>query len=178
MTVALGPGIRELLQRSDGEEDSVKKGRLLEDLICHMLEGIPGITITLRNELDAFRAGEIDVAFFNEQHVDGLFFLDHIVLAECKNWSEPVGSDELRIFDAKLKERGLTMGILIAANGVTGDPQLLSSAHNTVAVALQDGRRIVVITREEIEAIDDAAEIVELLKRKLLGLHAKRTSLV
>jgi len=177
MKAALGATIRDLLDRSDNEDDNLKKGRLLEDLICYLFEGIPGITITLRNELDAFRAGEIDVAFFNDKLPEGLFFVDHFVLVECKNWSNPVGSDELRVFDSKLKDRGLTQGILIAVNGITGDPKLLSSAHAIVAGALGHGRRIVVITREEIEAIDHTYQIVNLLKLKLLKLHAKLSSL-
>jgi hypothetical protein len=177
MKPALGTTIRDLFERSDAEDDNLKKGRLLEDLICCLFEAIPGINITVRNELDAFRAGEIDIAFFNDKHPEGLFFIEHVVLVECKNWSKPVGSDELRIFDDKLEERGLTTGILIAVNGITGDAKLLSSAHHHVSTALREGRRIVVITREEIEAIGHTYEIVDLLKRKLLRLHAKRTSL-
>ena len=176
MAEVSGDRIRDFLQRSDVEQDSMKKGRLLEDLICYLFEDIPGITITIRNELDAFRAGEIDVAFFNEKHPDGLFFVDHFVLVECKNWSDPVGSSEVAWFDRKLQDRGLKEGILVALNGITGDPTRLSSAQNIVAGALRAGRRIVLITRKEIEAIERTDQIVHLLKRKLLTLHAKRTS--
>jgi hypothetical protein len=177
MKEGLGARIRELLQRSDDENDSVEKGRLLEDLICHLLGGIPGISITLRNELDAFKAGEIDVTFFNEKHSQGLFFLGQVLMVECKNWSNPVGADELAVFDSKLKDHCVADGILMALNGITGDPKLLSSAHQKVAVALRDGRRIVVITRQDIEAIDRTDQIVDMLKLKLLKLHAKRSSL-
>lgn len=130
--------------------------------------------MTLRNTLDAFRAGEIDLAFFNDKHPDGLFFLDHIVIVECKNWSDPVGSDQLAVFDRKLQDRCVKEGIVIALNGITGDPNVLSSARNIIAGALREGRRIVVITREDIEQIQSTEHIVDLLKRKLLTLHARR----
>src|SRR5258707_15773493 len=98
------------------------KGKALEDLICYVFECIPGFSVTQRNSLDVFQAEEIDVAFWNDQHRQGLRFPHNIILVECKNWSVPVSNDEVAFFDTKLRGRGLSFGILVAANGITGDP--------------------------------------------------------
>jgi hypothetical protein len=45
------------------------------------------------------------------------------ILVECKNWSTKVDSMNINWFDHKLQSRGLSLGILIAAQGITGDPR-------------------------------------------------------
>jgi hypothetical protein len=42
------------------------QGRALEDLICYVFAQVPGISITRRNEMNAFRTEEIDVALWND----------------------------------------------------------------------------------------------------------------
>jgi|UPI000364BFF4 hypothetical protein len=64
-----------------------------------MFSGKPGVAITHRNELNVFNTEEIDVAIWNDGAPDGFFFLPNIVLIECKNWSNRVGSAELNWFD-------------------------------------------------------------------------------
>ena len=68
--------------------DTVEQGRALEDLVCYVYGLVPGITITHRNELNAFQTEEIDVALWNDSATDGFFFLPNIILVECKNWSK------------------------------------------------------------------------------------------
>ncbi len=115
--------------------------------------------------------------FWNDQHPRGLNFLPRMFFAECKNWASPVGSAEVSLFDRKLQDHGLDFGIIAAMNGITGDANQLSSAHQIIAAALRERRDIVVITRSEIEAVRTSGDIVDLMKRKLVRLHARRTSL-
>ena len=105
---------------------------------------IPGISITARNQLNAFEAEEIDVAFWNEGHPNGLRMFDHLILVECKNWSGRVGYAELAVFLDKLTSRGRPLGILVAANGITGDASSMTAAHSVIARALANGREIFV----------------------------------
>jgi hypothetical protein len=151
------------------------QGRALEDLIVYLFGLIPGITLTVRNELDAFRSEEIDVAFWNEEDPSGLRQFDHIILVECKNWSSPVGSKELIIFDSKLEERGRLLGIFVAAAGITGDPKDLTAAYSSLSKALQKGREIIVLTRGEIEQLTETSQLVRLLKQKRLQLAVSGT---
>lgn len=151
------------------------QGRALEDMICYVFGQVPGIAITHRNEMNAFQTEEIDVALWNDGHADGFFFLPNIILVECKNWSNRVSSAELSWFDAKLRSRGLSFGVLVAARGITGDPADVTAAHSIVASALREGRRLVVVKSDELLALADSAELVRLVKEKLCDLAVKGT---
>ena len=98
---------------------------------------------------------------------NGLPFLPNVVLIECKNWNNPVSSIEVNRFCQKLASRGLDFGILIANNGITGNANDLDAAHNTIAFHLAQKRIIVVITRQEINAITTTAQMVQLIKEKI-----------
>jgi hypothetical protein len=151
------------------------RGRALEDLIAYVFELIPGISVTARNELNAFEAEEIDLAFWNEGDPAGLRMFDHLILVECKNWSSPAGYSELAVFHDKLQSRGRPLGILVAAAGITGDPTSLTNAYSVLARALSQGREILVLTRHEIEQLTDTDELVLLLKRKRAQLAVSGT---
>ncbi|TIR25965.1 MAG: restriction endonuclease [Mesorhizobium sp.] len=147
------------------------KGKALEDLICYLFDLVPGIAITHRNEKNEFATEEIDVALFNE----GLPFLPNIILVEAKNWSNRVGSVEVAWFLTKLANRGLDFGILVTTLGITGDAGDLTAAHQTVAMALPQRRKLIVLTIDEISALADTDELVKLIKTKLCDLAVKGT---
>ncbi|MBU7440913.1 restriction endonuclease [Paraburkholderia fungorum] len=171
------PTVQAFFEAGDNGTTTAAKGRALEDLICYLFSQVPGVSITRRNEMNAFETEEIDVALWNDAHNDGFFFLPNIILIECKNWSAAVGSIEVNWFDSKLRNRGLDFGILVAANGVTGNPEQVSAAHYTIAAALKEGRRLIVFTKEEILAFSEAAELVLSVKEKLCDLAVKGTIL-
>jgi len=169
--------IRRQLQQCDNATIKYYKGKALEDLICFLFEAIPGITMARRNKKNIFETEEVDVLLWNEFFPDGLTspaFPPHI-LVECKNWSEKVSSIEVSWFDFKLRSRGLPLGILIATQGITGDSQRLTDAHSIVAKALSEQRRIIVITRQDIEGLTSASDLVRLMKEKLSDLIMMQT---
>ncbi len=143
------------------------KGKAFEDLACYIFQTIPGVDIALRNQMNAFQNEEIDVALWNDKASRGLPFLPNIILIECKNWTNPVSSIEVAWFCQKLQNRGLDFGILIANNGITGDQHDLANAHNTIATHLMQKRKIIVITRTEINALQNTTQLVTLVKEKL-----------
>jgi hypothetical protein len=155
--------------------NTAEQGQALEDLVCYVSGQVPGVAITHRNELNAFQTEEIDVALWNYGATDGFFFLPNIILVECKNWSTNVGSAELNWFDSKLRNRGLTFGILVTTLGITGDPADLTAAHAIIAAALREGRRLIVITTTEIATLTDSTQLVHLVKQKLCDLAVKGT---
>jgi hypothetical protein len=104
-----------------------------------------------------------------------VFFLPNIILVECKNWSNRVGSIELNWFDAKLRNRGLTLGILVTTLGITGQAADLTAAHAIVAAALREGRRLVMVTTDELLATGRTEDLVRLIKVKLCDLAVKGT---
>jgi Restriction endonuclease len=118
--------IERLLHKGREGRTTNERGDALEALICYLFQTIPGITVTRRNEHNAFDTEEIDVAFFNEQASGGLPFLPWIILVECKNWLSLVGSEHVSWFDTKMRNRGVEFGILVEANGITGNSALLN----------------------------------------------------
>jgi hypothetical protein len=167
--------IASVLQAADNATSSSAKGKALEELIVYVFGLVPGLTITERNAVNAFGAEEIDVAFWNDGDAGGLRQFDKIILIECKNWHDPVGSQELVNLLHNMRSRGRPFGILIAAHGITGEPARRTDAHSILAQALFEGREILVITRAELEALQDTLQLVELIKRKSLQLAVSGT---
>lgn len=170
--------IRRRLLLCDSATTNHHKGKALEDLICFLFEAVPGIT-TRRNKKNVFETEEVDVFLWNEFLPGGLPSpaFPPWILVECKNWSIKVDSMNVSWFDHKLRTRGLSLGILIAAQGITGDPQKLTDAHLTIIQALPQGRRMIVITRKDIEDLASASELIRLLKEKLSDLFLNMTCL-
>jgi hypothetical protein len=169
--------IQQFLAAGDNAQTTTEKGRALEDLICYIFGKVPGITVTKRNTLNQFLSEEIDVAFWNRRHHNGLYFLQNIILAECKNWSRPLGSEEVGWFDSKLRRRAQPFGILVAANGITGNSADRTAAHDVINAALAEGRQFIVITRHEIESLALSIQLVELIQTKLCELAVAGTLL-
>lgn len=163
------------LQDGDLANDTTTKGRALEDLACYLFDRIPGISITQRNSLNSYLTEEIDIAFWNERKRNGLYFLPHILLIECKNWSKAVSSIEVNWFASKLENRGLDFGILVACNGITGNSEELTRAHHIISTHLSKQRRIIIITRKEIEQLSQTEEMITLVKKKLCELAVAGT---
>lgn len=155
------------LQICDNGGTNQIKGAAFEDLACYLFETIPGVSIALRNQMNAYNNEEIDVAIWNDKSRYGLNFLPNVVLIECKNWTNPVSSIEVNWFCQKIASRGLDFGILIANNGITGNVADLNAAHNTIAYHLAQKRKIIVITRVEIDALNNTGEMVNLIKQKI-----------
>ena len=167
--------VSEFFQKSNEASTMLEKGQALENLICYVFQKVPGVIVTRRNEMNAFGTEEIDVAFWNEKHPGGFYFLPHIIIAECKNWSKPVGSQEVGYFNQRLQNRGLDYGILIAANGITGSGPELKRAHYEITMALSRGLHIIILTIEEIQALSTTRDLVRLLKEKLCELAVSGT---
>lgn len=168
--------IKELLARaSDTGATNAARGRAYEDLFCCLLEGIPGVGPLMRDRLNTFGTEEVDVVVPNLRHPEGLIRLPEVFLVECKNWSQPVGSAEVAYFTTRLTDRGCDFGVLVAANGVTGDPADRSAAHWHGATALRQRIRIVVITTQDLLGLTTDQEFVDLLHRRFLRLYASGT---
>ena len=166
--------VNHFLAIGDNAVTTAEKGRAFENLICYLFSKIPGIIVTRRNTLNQFGSEEIDVAFWNRPNPNGLYFLQNIILVECKNWSRPLGSEEVSWFDAKLRRRAHPFGILIAANGITGNATDKTAAHDIISSALAEGRQFVVISRQEIANLSLSIQLVKIIQSKLCDLAVAR----
>lgn len=167
--------IQALLEKGLNAPTRTEQGQALEELICYLFNRVPGIEIVKRNILNIFATEEIDVAFWNARLQNGLYFLPHILLVECKNWSVPVASQEVAYFAQRLQNRGRDHGILIAANGISGSAREINRAHYEIAMALSRGLHILVLTRAELMALRSTEQLICLLKEKLCELAVSGT---
>lgn len=162
--------IAKLLSAAKSAGTTQAQGRTYEDLLSYVFETVPGITVTSRDQHNVFNSEEVDIACWNERHFRGFPFLPEIMLAECKNWSVAVGAAELNWFASKLRNRGLSHGVLVAANGITGVAAGPTAAHTVLANALRDGQRIIVVTDADLLALTNTDDLVRLFKQKLCEL--------
>lgn len=172
------PTISNHLRRGLNARTFNARGRALEDLMCYVFEQVPGIEIVQRNAMNAFRTEEIDIALWNNQDGEGFHFLPPVLLVECKNWRQPVGSQEVAYFATRMRHRGCDYGFLVAASGLTGIPEELTAAHFELATALAEGRRIILLTNGDLDALTHTDDLVTLVKRRMCELVVSGSVLV
>jgi hypothetical protein len=162
--------IRAFLSAGKSAKTTKAQGDALEDLVKYLFERVPGITLTRRDVKNIFRTEEVDLAFWNEQRSGSLSFLPTIILVECKNWSQKIGSEHVSWFDTKLRNRGLAFGILVAINGITGKGAGRTEAHSVISKALSERRQIIILTAAELLAVGSTNDLIHQIKEKLCDL--------
>jgi restriction endonuclease Mrr len=160
-----------ILHKCDNGATAEERGKAFEDLVKYLFSRIPGMKYNQQDRIDYSNTQEIDLAFWN----DKLSFLPYVILIECKNWKDPIGSPEVIVFKEKLNSRGLEFGIIVATNGLTGNTADRNAAHNVISSALQQKLRIIVFNKEDLLSFTSTTDIVETIKMKLLDLAVIRT---
>ncbi|MDH3048681.1 hypothetical protein QEN42_02175 [Gordonia alkanivorans] len=159
--------LTQLLDLFDRLNDPGNKGKALEEFCVTFFSAIPGIQVATRNVLDNAHSQELDLVLDNVAPIDGLDFLKDFIFVEAKNWKIPVGSAEVAWLDWKIRMSGSdTDGVLVATNGVTGRPEDKTSAWTILGMANMEGRRIFVITPEEMISCETVDDVHKLLKQK------------
>jgi hypothetical protein len=153
---------------------SSERGTRLEDLIAAVFTAIPGVEVRARNARSFFDNEELDLVMTNSREEGGLPMVGPFFSVECKNWSHPVGSTELSWFATKLRRSNQELGVLVAANGITGTQVGLTAAHFEAATALAEGQQILILTLPELSWLSSGEELAELLIEKLSQLIARR----
>jgi ActR/RegA family two-component response regulator len=163
--------LQDLWGEARGATDRNRKGKLLEEVVKRLFRATPGferVDTRLSNESE-----EIDIVVENRcaeppWRTDGSTYL----LGECKNWSKPCGSPELRGLYEKLttKYRRAHTGFFIAPGGFTAEFHAARAKHGSesaliIPVDLADLERW-------IAADDRLAVLGELHKRAVFDLKA------
>ncbi|MGW3957611.1 restriction endonuclease [Streptomyces sp. NPDC004752] len=144
-----------------------ERGDALESLFRYLLEEIPGV-LTRSNGIDPFRGSEIDISVANAQTAMWMKVVPSLFLVECKNWDNPVDAKAVGAFILKLREKGVSMGIMVAANGITGDQNELTAAYMKINMAQQEGQRVIVVTLDDIVALKNVEQFSKLLCERIL----------
>lgn len=147
--------------------NTAEKGAALEKVVADTLCQLEGVGLIRKNIIDNAGSLEIDILLYNQRSRDGLPFLPNHIIIECKNWQSPVNSATLTVFTGKLRKFRVEFGILVAANGITGDSQDRTAAHAHLrSVYDRDGLSVIVITRNEIEALRNTDDLGVLIREK------------
>jgi hypothetical protein len=159
-------GVAARLAAGDAGNTAVK-GQALEDVVADTFCLLNGVGVIKKNILDNAGSLEIDILLYNQRHPDGLPFLPNHLIIECKNWAAPVNAATLTVFTGKLHKFRVDFGILVAANGITGDAVERTAAHAHLrSVYDRDGLVVVVITRDEIELLRSTDDLGVLIRDK------------
>ncbi len=160
--------IKLLIDKGLGKSETTKaRGDAFEELICYLLCELPGINV-LRNARDPFQSQEIDVTVSNAGVSIGMKVFPTALLVECKNWDDPVGVTAVTDFIFKLMAKYVDLGIIVAANGITGDKQQLTAAYQRIAIAQSKGHRVLILTLEDLKAVKTTGDFESLLINKFL----------
>jgi hypothetical protein len=163
------------LAEGDAASVAEEKGAALEDVVVWSFCKVPGVSLMGRDTTNRAGSSEIDIVLYNRGDRLGLQFLPPWLLFECKNWAARVDSSTVEVFLGKVRSRRLDVGILVAANGITGDRTQLTAANDIIRGAFdRDNIKLLVVTRADLEAFRVVDDVVELMKEKcaafLLGL--------
>lgn len=159
------------LAEGDAAPTTEEKGAALEDVVVRSFCKIDGVGFLRRDQTNSANSSEIDILLYNQAIPLGLPFFPGYLIFECKNWVAPVNSAAVEGFVAKVRACRLELGILVAANGVTGDPQERTAANDVIRRAFdRDNIKLLVVTRAELEALRTVAGIVALMRDKFGGL--------
>jgi Restriction endonuclease len=156
---------------------SPDKGKALEDFCAEFFGAIPGVSVAERRVVDDAHSQEVDLILDNEQHAEGLRNLAQVLFVEAKNWSKRVGSAEVAWFDWKIRLSGYAEGFLVVASGVTGSQEDKTSAWQILWQANIEGRRLIVLTPDEMISCSSAAAIRDLISSKLRRLASRNAPL-
>jgi restriction endonuclease len=147
------------------------RGQALENLLIYIFAKFPGVRFLDKDIRVSRRSEEIDLVFWNDRRPSGLPFLPNLLLFECKNWLNPVDSASVVQFTNKVRTRHLEYGLLIAANGITGDVSDLTAAYQHLHNALiGDNIMIIVINREELCGTTSTERLTAILQQKIARL--------
>ena len=153
---------KEIRERTKTATTNDEKKKSLEDLAEAIVKQIDGLEVLSRNLRSS--AEEIDLLIGNESKEVFWSRLSSPFLLECKNWAVPVGSKEIRDFAGKLESAGITTGLLITLNGITGNEY--KDARLLIREYRQKGIRIVVVENDDLLEIANGIHPSDKIREK------------
>ncbi len=149
------------------------QGHAYEKLAGYVFEQVPGCRVE-SNVINNFRTEQVDVAVGNDRLAHGLPILPSVFLVECNDWSNPVDSKTVGYCFNILAGRGVELGVLVAANGITGQEDMLHAASLGFAAAPR-GVKLIVITSKDLTNLTSTEDFIELMSRRYLRAVASGT---
>lgn len=160
--------VKKRLVAAEAAPTADAKGKLFEDLLVYLFESVPG-TMVEKNSTTFFKAQQIDVAVSHNGVFTGV---PSPFLVECKNYEDHVDSKAVGYFLFTAISRSSPLAVIVAANGLTGDPDQLTHAHSLAVAASAIPCKLIVITRADLLGLKSNDDFVELIARRFVKAFA------
>lgn len=158
--------LSELYRLAESEENSQKKGDLLEKLMERIFELlIPDTDILETNVRTA--SEEIDLLLRNREVTYPWKTLGTPIQVECKNWSSPAGTNVVKIMRGDMESIGpmCETGILVSWEGISdGEPR--KNATQKIREYRQDNVKILVLDKSDILDLIETGEVKRVFEEK------------
>lgn len=162
--------VRRFLSSGVSAASTTARGRSCEDLGVYIFEKFAGVELVASNALDGFGAAETDLVFTNDSNRSGLYFLEPVLIVECKNYSTfNVSSADVTYFATRLRQKGARSGIILTTTSLSGSDGF--AGHHAIEAALIDGVTILIINRALIDALTDTSSLLGELNRQIIQLR-------
>ncbi len=166
------------LAEGDATRVTEEIGAALEDVVGWTLCSLPGVRILKRDFVNRAVSMEIDLFLFNNPRLSPIEFLPEYLLVECKNWVVPVDSATVRDFIGKLHAIHQKVGILVAANGITGNIVEQTATNDVIRQNFDTNDiKVIVLKRSDIEAFRSKQDIVLFLEERY-GVACLRSTVI
>ncbi|MFB7844058.1 restriction endonuclease [Microbacterium sp. NPDC056052] len=152
------------------------QGRACEDLGEYLFGKFTGVDLVARDQLDAFGAMETDLIFTNNAVRSGLYFLEPVLIVECKNYANAkVSSEDVAYFASRLKSKGARSGVILTTTTVSG-AQGHAGIH-AMEVALAQGTTILLIDGTHLVGLDSTESLLATLMNQMVHFRTHGTLL-
>lgn len=164
--------LRRLLAKCSSAATLAARGSTLEDLAQYVFEQVPSVTLYARDVKDEVGAQEVDLIFSHLFFTSRIPIPDLDIIVECKNERRKTSSPQVTAFANKLRSRGLNVGILVTAAGLSGSRGM--AGHAAIRDELRGGVAIIIVTAAELGGLDTPDDFVQLLANRLNELRTYR----
>lgn len=163
----------EHLDALESAKGSHEKGVVLEELGELLFDSITVLEI----QSTRFRstASEIDIIAEYDIDASGTVFDEYgrYIIIECKNWSDSVGADEIRNLKGKMDTANVSLGILIAPEGVSGESGK-DAVDQINQIYQQSQQVIIVLDRSDIESLFSGTSLYDLIDDKIFNRRFRK----
>jgi Restriction endonuclease len=160
--------IKRMYDKAKKESNHTIKGKLLEQIISDLLSLVPSLKIIGKDVNSGIE--EIDLEIQNENSIGIWTEFERMIFVECKNWSDKVGSNEIRNFEGKLRNFWLHAGIFVAVKGFTGRDRENGAVGQNKLRFKQEGFIIILLDGKDLDDILNCQDISEKINEKRLNL--------
>lgn len=164
------------LRAGERAASTTAQGRACEDLGEYLFGKFSGVDLVARDQMDAFGAMETDLVFTNNSVRSGLYFLEPVLIVECKNYSRTkVSAEDVTYFAARLASKGARSGVMLTTTTISGSQG--RAGIRAIEVALAQGTTVLLVDREHLGALETTESLLATLMNQVIHFRTHGTLL-